>query len=105
MLLMPGRGMNHQAGRLVERQQGFIFVENLQGQLFGLRLSWTSLGPMNLYSFSRVRRVCGFYDSAIDLDFALFDEPLDGATGNRRKLGAQKGIQARGRERFLNYDG
>jgi hypothetical protein len=102
MLFIARRRVDHQAGRLVQDQQCFIFEKNLQRQFLGLSLRRARFGPMHRNLFACPGGVGGFDRLAIHQDVTFFDQALNGAAGNRRKFAAQKSIQPFRRQRTFD---
>jgi hypothetical protein len=80
VLLVAGGRMDYQVWRLIEHEQRFIFIKDLQGELFGRRDRALRFRPMHLYNFSGTWRVRRLGQLAIHRDMSLFNEPANGAS-------------------------
>ena len=79
-------GMDNQPGRLVQHDQLGILVEDIERDVFALRLGRFRLGKVDRDNFAGRHLALGFRRLAADADHALFDQRLDAAS---RKIGAE----------------
>ena len=93
MFLVSSRWVNYEAGWFIDDQERFILKQNIQRNVFRLRLGGTGFGPMNFHRFSGTRGVRGLDGFAIHADMALFNQPLHGATRNGGKFFPQEGVE------------
>ncbi len=104
VFLMSRCRMNHNAGWFVQHEQSLVFEQDFQRNFFRLCFGRLGFGPVNLNLFAGMRRVGGFHRAAINADMTFFNQPLDGAAGNRRKFFTQEIVQPLGRESFFNQE-
>ena len=103
VLLVAGGGMHDESGGLVDDEQGFVLEQNIERDFFPAA-PWRVWRPANgLQSFRPPRGwLRGLDGFAVDADVAFFDQPLQRAARGGWKFFAQKFIEPRGRQRFLN---
>ena len=73
------RRMHDHPRGLVDHDDVLVFVQNLQGQSFGLMLGRPILWNLNLDDVSRLERARGLGPSSVDDDTALIHQRLDSA--------------------------
>jgi hypothetical protein len=91
--VMASRGMDDQARRFVDRDDVFIFVKDIQRDLFRLRARGNWFGPRNLDGVAGVWRVSRFYSSSVYENGAVFDHALQNAARGLRQLRFQKDVK------------
>jgi hypothetical protein len=75
--------VDHHAGRLVDDSEVLVFVEDLEGDVFGNGVEGGGLrGAFDLDGFAAVEFLFGFGGMAVDADLAGFDEELDAGSAD-----------------------
>ena len=73
-----GAGVDHHAGGLVDDGEVLVFVEDVEGDVFGDGVERRGLrGAFDLDGFAAVEFLLGLGGMAVDADLAGFDEELD----------------------------
>ena len=78
-----GSGVDHHAGGLVDDGEVLVFVEDLEGDVFGDGVEGCGLrGAFDLDGLAAVEFLFGLGGVAVDADLAGFDEELDAGAGD-----------------------
>jgi len=96
------RRMHDHARRLVEHQQMFVLVEDVQRKVLCLRFGGSRLGLLKNNGFARARVMSRFDNLAVNKNVSLSQKPLDGAAREVGQFAAQINIQPFPREGCVN---
>jgi hypothetical protein len=78
-----GSGVDHHAGGFVDDGEVLVFVEDLEGDVFGDGVERGGLrGTFDLDGFAAVEFLFGLGGVAVDADLVGFDEKLDAGAGD-----------------------
>lgn len=77
VIFVACRRMHDESGRFVQDKQRRVFVENIEGDVLGLRGGGFGFGKFKANHFAGARGVRGFDGLGIDGDVALFDKALN----------------------------
>jgi hypothetical protein len=78
-----GAGVDHHACRLVDDGEVFVFVEDVERDVFGGGVErWGLGGAFDLDGFAAVELLLGLGGMAVDADLLVFDEKLDAGSGD-----------------------
>ena len=102
VFFVAGCRMHHQPRRLVQHQQRFVLIQDVQRHRFRLGLGGPGFRPVHLNLFPGTGRVGRLDGAAVDPDVALFNQPLNRAARDGRELAAQIRVQPLRRERMFD---
>lgn len=78
---MTRRGMDHQAGRLVQNQEAGVFIQNVEGNILGLNLKGLRTRNHHDDRFTGSYFMARFNEVTIDGDMSLFNQTLEDSAG------------------------
>ena len=104
VFLVAGGGMHDQSGGFVQHEQRLVLKKNGERNFLRLGFGGLCLRPVDFNLFAGARAVCGFDRVTIDVDMALFNQPLQRAARGGGKFLAQKSVEPPGRERFFDSE-
>lgn len=87
-------GMHHHTGRFVDRDDAAVFVENFEGQIFGLRVQWRRFARINLDRLFSPQHVGTLSRDAVNQHAARLDPILKTRSAVLRQPFMQVRIQA-----------
>jgi hypothetical protein len=78
-----GSGVDHHAGGFVDDCEVLVFVNDVEGDVFGDGMKWGGLrGAFDVDGFAAVELVFWLGGVAVDANLAGFDEELDAGSGD-----------------------
>ena len=86
--------MDHDAGRFVDNQEVFVLEQNIDRNVFGLRLGRAGSWPSDRDGVAGSGCVSRFRGLTVDGDVPFIDQALERATGDRWITVGQVAIQA-----------
>jgi hypothetical protein len=90
-----GSCMNHHACRLVDDSEIFVFIDNVEGYVFGDGAQRRGLqGTRDIDAFVSTKFIRGFRELTVYRDFALGDQMLHTGTAHVRQLRHQELVKA-----------
>ncbi len=92
--IMAGRGMYHHPLRLVDHKQIFIFVKNIERNVFRLDIRRNHIRNRNGYDIVFTQRIAAFYGLLVNQNISFLRKLLNVASGKRIELVRQKNVQA-----------
>jgi hypothetical protein len=89
---MPRGRVNHQPGRLIQDDQGGIFMDESEPYSFRLQMVWPSRRNRDAHFVRQLEPITWLDGSVVNLDSPVPDQFLNSRTGENLNLERKKGI-------------
>ncbi len=91
---VSGSGVDDEPGGFVDDDDVFVFMEDIEWDIFWLGVVWLGLWDFNGDDVALIDGGFGFGDLAVDEDVTRFEQGLDAGAGELWDLGAEENVEA-----------